>query len=46
MTDIPQVGQAAPDFTAQDQNGDRLSLNDKKGRWIVRTVRRATPRRR
>ena len=35
MTDIPQVGQTAPDFIAQDQNGDRLSLNDKKGRWIV-----------
>lgn len=35
MTDIPQVGQTAPDFIAQDQNGDRLSLNDKKGRWVI-----------
>ncbi len=35
MTDIPQVGQAAPDFIAQDQNGDRVSLNDKKGRWVI-----------
>ena len=35
MTNIPQVGQTAPDFIAQDQNGDRLSLSDKKDRWTV-----------
>ena len=32
---IPQVGEAAPLFAAQDQNGNSFSLEDKKGRWII-----------
>ena len=35
MTDIPQVGQPAPDFTAEDKDGNTVSLQDKAGRWIV-----------
>ena len=35
MTDIPQVGQDAPDFSAQDQNGTVVSLEDAQDRWLV-----------
>ena len=35
MTDIPQVGQDAPAFTAQDQNGTIVSLQDFTNRWLV-----------
>lgn len=35
MSNIPQVGQAAPDFAAQDQNENTVSLKDKQGKWIV-----------
>ncbi len=35
MTDIPQVGQQAPDFTSKDENGDIVSLKDKGARWLV-----------
>jgi peroxiredoxin Q/BCP len=31
----PQVGQAAPDFTLQSQDGSRVSLHDFKGKWVV-----------
>ena len=35
MTDIPQVGQLAPDFTAKDENGNIVSLKDQSDRWLV-----------
>lgn len=35
MTDIPQVGQDAPDFSAKDQTGTTVSLEDKKDSWLV-----------
>ena len=30
-----QVGSAAPDFTAEDQNGQSVSLESLSGRWIA-----------
>lgn len=35
MTDIPQVGQDAPDFEAHDQNDNLVSLKDYCDRWLV-----------
>ena len=35
MTDIPQVGQKAPDFTAKDENGNTVNLKNKSDRWLV-----------
>lgn len=35
MTDIPQPGQDAPGFSAPDQTGSVVSLEDKKGSWLV-----------
>ena len=35
MTDILQVGQPAPDFTAKDRDGNDVSLQDYQNRWIV-----------
>lgn len=35
MTDIPQIGQDAPDFTGKDQNGVAISLKDYQDRWLV-----------
>ena len=35
MTEIPQVGQPAPNFSAQDQNGNIVSLQDKSDRWLI-----------
>ncbi|MEL6927259.1 MAG: thioredoxin-dependent thiol peroxidase [Cyanobacteria bacterium J06600_6] len=35
MTDIPQIGQDAPDFSAPDQNGEITSLKDYQNRWLV-----------
>ena len=35
MNDIPQIGQPAPPFTAEDRDGNTVSLSDKKGRWLV-----------
>jgi peroxiredoxin Q/BCP len=32
---LPQVGQAAPDFRLQDQNGKWPSPADHRGRWVV-----------
>jgi peroxiredoxin Q/BCP len=31
----PEVGQSAPDFRLQDQNGKWHTLADHKGRWVV-----------
>ena len=35
MTEIPKVGQPAPKFSAKDQNGNIVSLQDKSDRWLV-----------
>jgi len=35
MTDIPQVGQDAPDFSASNQAGNMVSLKDYQERWLV-----------
>ncbi|MEO1672166.1 MAG: thioredoxin-dependent thiol peroxidase [Cyanobacteria bacterium J06631_2] len=35
MTDIPQVGQNAPSFSAKDQHGTTVSLQDYPDRWLV-----------
>ena len=35
MSEIPQVGQDAPDFVATDQNGNTVSLQDKCDRWLI-----------
>ena len=35
MSNIPQAGQPAPDFTSKDQNGNTVSLKDKSDRWLV-----------
>ena len=35
MTDIPQIEQDAPDFSAKDQNGETVSLKDYQNRWLV-----------
>lgn len=32
---VPQVGQAAPDFTLRSQDGSEISLHDFKGKWVV-----------
>lgn len=34
-TDIPNVGQKAPDFTASDQNGNLVSLATFQSHWLV-----------
>jgi len=33
--DVPQAGQAAPDFTLPSQDGSKISLHDFKGKWVV-----------
>lgn len=35
MTNIPQTGQLAPDFSTPNQNGDLVTLADFKGQWLV-----------
>ena len=35
MTDLPQVGQAAPDFAAKDSNGTEVSLASREDRWTI-----------
>lgn len=35
MTEIPKVGQPAPSFSAKDQNGNTVSLQDKSDRWLI-----------
>jgi peroxiredoxin Q/BCP len=32
---IPQTGQSAPDFRIDDSDGNRLSLKDYSGKWLV-----------
>ena len=33
--EVPQTGQAAPDFSLQSQEGGKVSLKDFKGQWVV-----------
>lgn len=35
MSNIPQVGQPAPNFSTPDQNGNLVSLGDFNNQWIV-----------
>lgn len=35
VSDIPQPGQKAPDFSATDQDGHQVSLADFFGQWVV-----------
>ena len=35
MSDIPQIGEPAPLFTAQDRSEKNISLQDKQGSWVV-----------
>ncbi|MBE9004230.1 thioredoxin-dependent thiol peroxidase [Fortiea sp. LEGE XX443] len=35
MSNIPQVGQPAPDFSTPDQNDNLVSLDDFSGQWVV-----------
>ncbi len=32
---IPQIGQPAPEFTAKDRNGNSVSLQDFRDRWLI-----------
>ncbi len=35
MTNIPQISETAPNFSAPDQNGHVVSLKDQSDRWLV-----------
>ncbi|AUS98932.1 thioredoxin-dependent thiol peroxidase [Nostoc sp. CENA543] len=35
MTNIPQIGQTAPEFSLPDQDGNLVTLNDFTDQWIV-----------
>ncbi|MCF4969141.1 thioredoxin-dependent thiol peroxidase [Nostoc sp. CMAA1605] len=35
MTNLPQIGQTAPEFSLPDQNGNLVTLNDFTDQWIV-----------
>ena len=35
MSNIPQAGQPAPNFSTPDQNGNLVSLGDFNNRWVV-----------
>ncbi|ELS02461.1 Peroxiredoxin [Xenococcus sp. PCC 7305] len=35
MTDLLKIGQKAPNFLAQDQNSQTVSLDDFRDRWLV-----------
>jgi peroxiredoxin Q/BCP len=35
MSNIPQAGQSAPDFSIPDQNDNLVSLDNLSGQWIV-----------
>ena len=35
MSNLLQIGQKAPNFSAQDQNSNKISLDDFRDRWLV-----------
>ena len=35
LADPPKVGQPAPDFRLQDQNGKWVTLSEHRGKWVV-----------
>ncbi len=35
MSDLLQIGQKAPNFSAQDQNTNTVSLDDFRDRWLI-----------
>jgi peroxiredoxin Q/BCP len=35
MSEMPKVGDPAPDFTAKDQNGNDVTLSKLKGKRVV-----------
>ncbi|MFN6471264.1 MAG: thioredoxin-dependent thiol peroxidase [Nostoc sp. SerVER01] len=35
MSDIPQIGQPAPDFSTPDQNDNPVTLSEFSGKWVV-----------
>ena len=35
MSNIPPIGQPAPNFTAQDQNGNTVSLENFANQWLI-----------
>src|SRR5689334_22591833 len=35
MSNIPQAGQKAPDFSTPNQNDNLVSLNDFSGQWVI-----------
>ncbi|WP_445633775.1 thioredoxin-dependent thiol peroxidase [Nostoc sp. DSM 114161] len=35
MSNIPQIGQPAPDFSTPDQNDNPTTLSDLSGKWVV-----------
>ena len=32
---MPPLGEPAPDFSAQTDSGEQVSLRDYRGRWVV-----------
>lgn len=35
MTNIPQIGESAPDFSAPDSDGNLVSLQDQRNSWLI-----------
>ncbi|WGV24462.1 thioredoxin-dependent thiol peroxidase [Halotia branconii] len=35
MSNIPEVGQPAPDFSTPDQNDNSVTLDDFSGKWVI-----------
>jgi len=35
FSSMPEVGQAAPDFSLKNQDGKQVSLKDYRGKWVV-----------
>lgn len=45
MPDMLEVGTEAPSFTALDQDGQEVSLDDYRGKWVLQWwyVKASTP---